>query len=106
MLCELMTAQVGKEPRRKTTKLKPALNKNTAKLKIGRNAFLRGKSKLVILQPSSSITLIAFDLHSLEAIRGVQEDFFFLFLQFGKNLKVVEKKTLTWTQSEKGHSRA
>lgn len=46
MLCELKTAQAEKEPRRKTTKSNPALNKNTAKLKIGRNAFLGGKSKL------------------------------------------------------------
>lgn len=28
----------------------------------------------VILQPSSNITLIAFDLHSLEAIRGVKKE--------------------------------
>ncbi len=28
----------------------------------------------VILQPSSNITLIAFDLHSLKAIRGVKKE--------------------------------
>lgn len=28
----------------------------------------------LILQPSSNIAVIAFDLHSLEAIRGVKKD--------------------------------
>lgn len=39
----------------------------------------------LILQPSSNITLIAFDLHSLEAIRGVKKKK--LFLQFRKDFK-------------------
>lgn len=44
MLCKLMTARAEKLLRTttKTTELKPASNQNTAKLKIGRNAFLRG----------------------------------------------------------------
>lgn len=44
MLCKPMTAQAGKTTPQptKTTKLKPALDQNTAKLKIVRDVFLRG----------------------------------------------------------------
>lgn len=35
---------------------------------------------ILILQPSSNISLIAFDLHSLEVIRGVRKEIIFSIL--------------------------